>query len=89
MPQLLRTMDEVVEDHNSLLWLQRAIEKRIANISREEQRELDALIQRALKPQCDFDRKNARLLYAIALVPEQVSWRLKLRERIHRFFDRH
>ena len=89
MPQLLRSMNEVAEEHDSLLWVQRAIEKRISNVSREEQREIDALIHRALEPQCDFDRKNARLLYAIALVPEQVSWRLKLRERIHRILHRH
>ena len=89
MPQLQRAMYEVVEEHNSLLWVQRAIEKRIANTSREEQKEIDALIQRALEQQCDFDRKNARLLYAIALVPDQVSWRLKLRERIHRLLHRH
>ena len=89
MPQLQRAMYEVVEKPDSLLWVQRAIEKRIANTSREEQREIDALIHRALEPQCDFDRKNARLLYAIALVPEQVGWPLKVRERIHRFLHRH
>ncbi len=89
MPQLQPCINELVEEHNSLLWVQRAIEKRISNVSREGQREIDALIQRALEPQCDFDRKNARLLYAIALVPEQVTWRLKLRERIHRFLHRH
>ena len=89
MPQLQRATYEVVEEPDSVLWLQRAIERRLANISREEQGKIDALIHRALEPQCDFDRKHARLLYAIALVPDQVAWHLKFRERIHRLLHRH
>ena len=82
-------INEILEKSDSLVWLQGAIEKRFANVSKEEQREIDALIQRALNPQCGFDRKHARLLYALALVPDQVSWHLKLRERIHRLVHRH
>jgi hypothetical protein len=89
MLDLQPPINEVLEKPDSLLWLQGAIEKRIANVSNEEQREIDALIQRALNPQCGFDRKHARLLYALALVPDQVSWQLKLRERIHRLVHRH
>ena len=89
MLDLQPSINEVLEKPDSLLWLQVAIEKRIANVSKEEQREIDALIQRALNPQCGFDRKHARLLYALALVPDQVSWHLKLRERIHRLIHRH
>jgi hypothetical protein len=88
MLDLRPSVNEVLEP-DSLVWLQVAIEKRIANVSKEEQREIDALIQRALNPQCGFDRKHARLLYALALVPDQVSWHLKLRERIHRLVHRH
>jgi hypothetical protein len=83
------SVKESVEKPDSLLWLQRAIEKRISNASKEEQREIDTLIQRALEPQCDFDRKYARLLYALALVPDQVSWYLKFRERVHRLIHQH
>jgi hypothetical protein len=89
MLDLQPSINEVLEKPDSLLWLQVAIEKRIANVSKEEQREIDTLIQRALNPQCGFDRKHARLLYALALVPDQVSWHLKLRERIHRLVHRH
>jgi len=89
MLDLRPSINEVLEKPDSLLWLQVAIEKRIANVSKEEQREIDALILRALKPRCGFDRKHARLLYALALVPDQVSWHLKLRERLHRLVHRH
>ena len=82
-------INEILEKSDSLVWLQGAIEKRFANVSKEEQREIDALIQRALNPQCGFDRKHTRLLYALALFPDQVSWHLKLRERIHRLVHRH
>jgi hypothetical protein len=88
MLDLRPSVNEVLEP-DSLVWLQVAIEKRIANVSKEEQREIDAFILRALKPQCGFDRKHARLLYALALVPDQVSWHLKLRERLHRLVHRH
>lgn len=89
MLDLRPSINEILEEPDSLLWLQVAIEKRIANVSKEEQTEIDAFIQRALKPQCGFDRKHARLLYALAFVPDQVSWHLKLRERIHRLVHRH
>lgn len=64
MLDLRPSINEVLEKPDSLLWLQVAIEKRIANVSKEEQTEIDAFIQRALKPQCGFDRKHTRLLYA-------------------------
>jgi hypothetical protein len=89
MPELQPSINESVARPDFLHWLQDAIEKRISNASKEGQREIDALIQRALEPHCSFDRKHARLLYAIALVPDQVGWHLKLRERIHRLFHRH
>jgi len=89
MLDLQPSINEALEKPDSLLWLQGAIEIRIANVSKEEQREIDALIHRALNPQCGFDRKQARLLYALALVPDQVSSRLKLRERLHRLVHRH
>jgi hypothetical protein len=89
MLDLRPSINEVLEKPDSLVWLQVAIEKRIANVSKQEQREIDAFILRALKPQCGFDRKHARLLYALALVPDQVSWHLKLRERLHRLVHRH
>jgi hypothetical protein len=89
MLDLRPSINEVLEKPDSLVWLQVAIEKRIANVSKEEQREIDAFILRALKPECGFDRKHARLLYALALVPDQVSWHLKLRERLHRLVHRH
>jgi hypothetical protein len=84
MPEFQPSTNEPNEDCDSVRWLQGAIKERITNVSNEEQREIDALIQRALEPQCGFDRKHARLLYALALVPDHVSWYLKLRERIHR-----
>jgi hypothetical protein len=58
-------------------------------ISEQEQFEVEILSNRALHPQCDFDRKHRLMLYALALAPDQVSWSFKLRERIHRLLHGH
>ncbi len=80
---------ELVEKRDDLLRLKEAIEKRIANISKEEQLEVEALSKRALDPKCSFDRKHTDLLYTLALSPEHVSWYWKLRERLHRLVHYH
>jgi hypothetical protein len=74
---------------NALLGLKEAIEQRIANISKEEQLEVEALSKRATSPECSFDRKHREQFYALALFPDTVSWHFRLRERIHRFIHHH
>ena len=83
------TIEELLEKRDSLLLLKEAIEKRIANISEVEKLEVEALSNRAIQPQCSFDRKYSKMLYLLALMPEQVSWHFKLREKIHRLVHHH
>ena len=84
-----KSVDALIEKRDKLLQLQEAIEKRIAGVNKEEQREIDALTKRSFDPQCAFDRKHTELLYTLALFPETVGWYWKLRERWHRFIHHH
>jgi hypothetical protein len=60
-----------------------------------EQRTVDDLIRRGYAKdfECQWDRKNADLLCLLALKPDLVGWRFKLRELLHRpvhaLFHRH
>jgi hypothetical protein len=83
------TLDEIIERRDVLLGLKEAIDIRLAYISQEEQLEVESLSNRALHPQCNFDRKHRLMLYALALAPDQVSRSFKLRERIHRLLHHH
>jgi hypothetical protein len=83
------SVQELIEKRDNLLRLKEAIERRVANISKEEQLEVDALVKRSFDPKCAFDRKHTTLLYTLALDPEQVGWYWKLRERFHRFVHHH
>jgi hypothetical protein len=57
------SLPKLLKDRQSLLRLKEAMEKRLANIhSKEEEREVDALVKRAFDPQCTFDRKHTKLL---------------------------
>ena len=51
-----------------------------------EQRMVDDLIRRGYAKdfECEWDRENADLLCLLALNPDVVGWRFKLRERLHR-----
>jgi len=84
-----KSIEELIQDRDALVALREAIAKRIKNISKEEQMEVDALVNRSFHPQCTFDRKNRHNLYHLALAPEQVGWYFKLRERLHRFIHHH
>jgi hypothetical protein len=83
------SVDALIEKRDRLLQFQEAIEKRIAGVSKEEQREIDAMTKRSFDPQCTFDRKHTELLYTLALFLETVGWYWKLRERWHRFIHHH
>ena len=70
--------------------LQRTIGERLASFkSEEEKREADALITRVFAEDCAFDRKHKYALFLLAIAPQQVSWRFKLRERLHRLLHHH
>jgi hypothetical protein len=84
-----KSVAELIKDRDALVALRDAMNKRIANISEEEQAEVDALVNRSFNPQCAFDRKNKHNLYHLAFAPEQVGWYFKLRERLHRFVHHH
>ena len=65
-----KSVPELLKERESLLRLKEAMEKRLANIhSKEEQREVEALSERALNPQCTFDRQHTEMLYTLALFP--------------------
>lgn len=83
------SLSELLEHRDALLHLKEAIAKRIENISKEEQMEVDALVDRSFNPKCTFDRKNRHNLYHLALAPETVGWYFKLRERLHRLVHHH
>jgi hypothetical protein len=87
--QSKKSLRELIEQRDKVQSLKEAIEKRIANVSKEEQLEVEALSKRAINPQCTFDRKHTEQLYALALFPKQVSWHFKLRERLHRLIHHH
>jgi hypothetical protein len=84
-----KSLRELIEKRDKLRTLKEAIKKRIANISKDERLEVEALSKRAINPQCMFDRKHTDQLYALALSPKQVSWHFKLRERLHRLIHHH
>lgn len=77
------------DERDALLKLQEAITNRLQKLSREERLEVESLSQRAIHPQCCFDRKHSQNLYKLALFPESVPWIFKLRERIHRALHHH
>ncbi len=81
---------EQLEKIDALEDLQEAISKRMAGIqSKEEELEVNSLIQRAFNLGCAFDRKHRVMLLALAIAPHEVSWRFKVRERIHRLIHHH
>jgi hypothetical protein len=84
-----KSLRELIEDRDSLVRLRDAVDKRIANISKEEQMEVDSLVRRSFDPQCTFDRKHRDRLYKLALFPEQSGWYFKLREQLHRLIHDH
>jgi len=83
------TVEELLEQRDRLILLKDAIEKRTANVSAQEGLEVVALLKRSALPQCGFDRKHSETLYLLALMPNQVSWHFKLREKIHRLTHHH
>jgi hypothetical protein len=83
------TLDDIIERRDVLLGLKEAIAIRLAYTSGKEELEVEALSNRAIHPQCEFDRKHRLMIYALALAPDQVSWSFKLREKIHRLLHNH
>lgn len=84
-----QSLEEMIKERDTLIQLGHAIEQRLAGISEYEKREVEALSNRAINPQCSFDRKHREMLYKLALFPNYVSLYWKLRERLHRFIHHH
>jgi hypothetical protein len=81
---------ELLEKIDALEDLKEAISKRMAGIqSKEEELEVNSLIQRAFNLECAFDRKHRVMLLALALAPHEVGWGFKVRERMHRLIHHH
>jgi len=84
-----KPLNELLKERDDLLQLQEAIQRRLANASTEEKLEIESLSKRAIEPACSFDRKHRKMLYCLALFPEEVGWYWKLKERIHRIVHHH
>ncbi len=78
------TLNEILEDREILQGLREAVQRRLAFSDETEHEKVHALTNRAMHPECSFDRKHRLMLCALALAPEEVGWAFKLRERIHR-----
>ena len=89
MSDIRNRLNEILEKPEVVLGLKQVANIRLAFCSEEEQFEVEALTQRALHPQCSFDREHRLMLYALAVAPDQVSWSFRLRERIHRLLHKH
>lgn len=77
---------ELMEKIDAFKNIQEAVNERIAAIKTpEEEREVNSLIKRAFNDECAFDKKHKIKLIALAIFPHEVSWKFKLRERVHRF----
>jgi hypothetical protein len=83
------SLSELIRQRDSLLAMQEAMKNRIQNLSREEALEVESLSERAIHPQCSFDRKYSETLYTLALFPDRVPWLFKMRERLHRALHHH
>jgi hypothetical protein len=84
-----QTLAEIFEKRKVLLGLKGSINTKLAFCREEEQAKIESLSNRALHPQCSFDRKHRLMIYALALAPDQVDWIFKMRERLHRLLCRH
>jgi hypothetical protein len=84
MSRVRAALDDALEKSEVLIDLQEAVDRRLAYCNELQQLQIEALSNRALHPQCRFDREHRLMLYALALAPDQVSWTFKLRERLHR-----
>jgi hypothetical protein len=89
MSDIRDRLNEVLEKREVVFALKEVANIRLAFCSEEEQLEVEALTQRALHPQCAFDREHRLMLYALAVAPDQVGWSFRLRERIHRLLHKH
>jgi hypothetical protein len=87
MPDPQAALNAVFEKREVRLGLKEALFQRLAYRSEKEQRRSEALFNRALDPQCSFDRENQLVLCALAVCPEEVGWSFKLRESMHRLFQ--
>jgi hypothetical protein len=86
MPDAMARLNAIFEKREVRFGLRETVIKRLSYSSEEEQLEGEGLLNRALNPQCSFDRKNQLMLCALAVCPDQVGWSFKLRERLHRLF---
>ena len=77
-------LNEILEDREIVQGLREAVQRRLAFSDETEHEKVHALTNRAMHPECSFDRKHRLMLCALALAPEEVGWAFKLRERIHR-----
>jgi hypothetical protein len=81
---------ETLETIEALDVLEKAARERSKTIkSPAEDKEVTMLLNRAVQPECEFDRRHSARLAQLALRPDTVSWYWKLRERIHRIVHHH
>jgi hypothetical protein len=78
------TLNHILEKKEVLLSLKEAVKVRLAYSNEDEQMDVESLSNRALYPQCSFDRRHRLMILALALAPDQVTWSFRLREKLHR-----
>jgi hypothetical protein len=86
MPDSLLTLNAIFEKSEVHSGLKETLIRRLGCCSEEERLEREALLNRAIDPQCGFDRENQLMLCALAFCPDEVGWSFKLRESLHRLF---
>jgi hypothetical protein len=64
-------LSAILEKREVRLSLKEALLQRLSYSSEKEQRQSEALFNRALHPQCSFDRENQLMLYALAFSANQ------------------
>jgi hypothetical protein len=89
MSDIPAALDAILEKREVLLGLKEAVNVRLAYCTEEERSRVEDLSNRALRPQCTFDREHRLMLYALALAPDQVGWSFKLQEGLHRLLHKH
>ena len=89
MTDVRAALDAILDKREIVLDLKEAVNVRLAYCREEDQSKIEALSDRALHPQCSFDRKHRLMLCALVLAPHQVGWSFKLREGLRRLLPKH
>jgi len=71
------TLNEILEDGEILQGLREAVQRRLAFSDETEHEKVHALTNRAMHPECSFDRKHRLMLCALALAAFEAGRRAR------------